>query len=331
MKALRLGSRGSALALFQARLVAERIQTSGGPDVEIIVVKTSGDRLQHAPLSEIGGKRLFVKEIEDALLSGDIDLAVHSSKDMPAELPGGLEVGAVLEREDPRDALVLPIGKGDGNLFRSAFTEKVPVPFSARIGTGSVRRIAQLKRFFPAGSFENVRGNLDTRLMKLDAGGYDLLVLAAAGLHRLGFSSRISATVAIEDCVPAPGQGIIAIEIRGSDNSTRDAVARINDSDASSALEAERALVIALGGGCQMPIGGVAVAAGPSSLELHAVVASLDGTRAIRYKKVGARADAAELGREVAAHLLANGAEAILNEARRNESSIPSPESLRQT
>ena len=331
MKALRLGSRGSALAMFQARLVAERIQTSGGPPVEIIVVKTSGDRLQHAPLSEIGGKRLFVKEIEDALLSGDIDLAVHSSKDMPAELPDGLEVGAVLEREDPRDALVLPIGKGDGNLFRTAFTEKASVPFSARIGTGSVRRIAQLRHFFPAASFENVRGNLDTRLLKLDAGSYDLLVLAAAGLRRLGFSSRISATVAIEDCVPAPGQGIIAVEIRSSDSSTRTAVERVSDADAFTALEAERALVIALGGGCQMPIGGVAVAAGPSRLELHAVVASLDGTRAIRYKQAGTRTDAAALGRDVAAHLLANGADSILNEARRNESLTPNPDSLRQT
>lgn len=339
MKTLRLGSRGSELAMFQARLVAQRIQSAGGPPVEIVVVTTSGDRLQHAPLSEIGGKRLFVKEIEDALLNDSIDLAVHSSKDMPAELPEGLEVGAVLEREDPRDALVLPLGKGDGTGlkgsdprdYQGGQTPAFMLPPGARIGTGSVRRIAQLTPIFPGASFENVRGNLDTRLRKLDAGGYDLLVLAAAGLRRLGFSSRISATVPIEDCVPAPGQGIIAVEIRGGDNATRDVVTRINHGDAWTALEAERALVIALGGGCQMPIGGVAVPSGDTDLELHAVVASLDGTRAISYKKTGPRAGAAGLGREVAAYLLANGAASILDEARHGEPSLPGAESLRQT
>jgi len=210
----------------------------------------------------------------------------------------------VLEREDPRDALVLPVQAGH-------------LPPNARIGTGSVRRIAQLTALFPGARFENVRGNLDTRLRKLDAGDYDLLVLAAAGLRRLGFSSRISTTVPIEDCVPAPGQGIIAIEIRGHDDRTRKTVARINDADAWSALEAERALVVALGGGCQMPIGAVAVPAGTLDLEFHALVASLDGTRVIRYKKVGRRADAAALGREAASYLMANGAESILSEARR--------------
>ena len=325
MTPLRLGSRGSQLAMFQAQLVAARIRAAGGPDVEIVVVTTAGDRLQHAPLSEIGGKRLFVKEIEDALLSDAIDLAVHSSKDMPAELPSGLEVGAVLEREDPRDALVLPIGRElQGSLPFS-------LPQGARIGTGSVRRIAQLKRLFPDASFENVRGNLDTRLRKLDSGNYDLLVLAAAGLRRLGFSSRISAVVPIEDCVPAPGQGIIAVEIRGDDTATRDIVARINDADAWAALQAERALVIALGGGCQMPIGGLAVPSGLDHLELHAVVASLDGARVISYKKAGPREHAGSLGRDVAAYLMANGAASILDEARQSDAPLPSVESLRQT
>ncbi len=316
MKTLRLGSRGSPLALYQARLVAERIQAAGGPPSEIVVIKTSGDRLQEAPLSDIGGKRLFVKEIEDALIGGDIDLAVHSSKDMPALLPEGLDVAAVLEREDPRDALVLPVGKGDGNLFRGSGTEKIPVPFSARIGTGSVRRIAQLRKRFPTAEFLNVRGNLDTRLRKLDSGDYDLLVLAAAGLRRLGFGARISVSVPIEECVPAPGQGIIAIEIRTDDAAARTAVARVNDADASYALEAERALVTALGGGCQMPIGGIAVPVGASELELQAIVASLDGTRIIRYKGVGTRADAAALGRQVGEQLLTQGAAEILREAR---------------
>ena len=315
MSTLRLGSRGSHLALFQARLVAERIHTSGGPACDIVVIKTSGDQLQDAPLSTIGGKRLFVKEIEDALLGGDIDLAVHSSKDMPAILPEGLEVGAVLEREDPRDALVLPVGR-ESNV--QSPESKVPgVESVARIGTGSVRRIAQLRKRFPGADFLNVRGNLDTRLRKLDAGDYDLLVLAAAGLRRLGFGARISTSVPLEECVPAPGQGIIAIEIRGNDEATRKAVARVNDEDASRALEAERALVTALGGGCQMPIGAIALPVRGSELEMHAVVASLDGARIIRYKRVGPRNDAAALGRDVAGELLNQGAADILAEAGR--------------
>jgi hydroxymethylbilane synthase len=309
VKTLRLGSRGSQLALFQARLVAERIHAAGGPPCEIVVIKTSGDRLQEAPLSDIGGKRLFVKEIEDALIGGDIDLAVHSSKDMPALLPDGLDVAAVLEREDPRDALVLPVSPESG----------VQSPAAApRVGTGSVRRIAQLRKRFPTAEFLNVRGNLDTRLRKLDSGDYDLLVLAAAGLRRLGFGARISVPVPIEECVPAPGQGIIAIEIRSDDAGTRAAVARVNNDDASHALEAERALVTALGGGCQMPIGGIAVPVGASELELLAIVASLDGARIIRSKKVGTRTDASALGRQVGEELLKQGAADILGEALRN-------------
>ena len=318
MTPLRLGSRGSQLALFQARLVAERLKSAGGVACDIVVIKTSGDRLQERPLSEIGGKRLFVKEIEDALLGGEIDLAVHSSKDMPAVLPDGLEVGAVLEREDPRDALVMPVGKG------SFSGDDVK-----RIGTGSVRRIAQLRARFPHALFENVRGNLDTRLRKLDAGEYDLLVLAAAGLRRLGFTSRISALVPLDECVPAPGQGIIAIEVRGDDASTRRIVTQIADADALAALDAERALVTALGGGCQMPIGGIAVPVGQTDLELRALVASLDGARVIRYKRVGLRTHAAALGREVADELLRQGAAAILNEA--SHGATPNPDSLHLT
>jgi hydroxymethylbilane synthase len=322
--ALRLGSRGSQLALFQARLVAQRIIESGGPESEIIIIKTSGDLLADRPLSEVGGKRLFVKEIEDALLRDEIDLAVHSSKDMPAELPAGLHIAAVLPREDPADALVLSEKRGRV-AFSPDLAEKGTSPLfrGARIGTGSVRRIAQLTRLAPGSTFHNIRGNLDTRLRKLDHGDYDVLVLAAAGLRRLGFESRISMRLPLDDCIPAPGQGIIAIETRLDHRDARDAVAAVNDADASSALEAERALVLALGGGCQMPIGGVAVMSGLSALELHAMVASLDGSRAIRYKKVGPRRDAAGLGREVAEHLLKSGAEDILKEAR--HSPIPNP------
>jgi hydroxymethylbilane synthase len=333
---LRLGSRGSQLALFQARLVAQRLQTAAGTACEIVVIKTSGDRLQDAPLSEIGGKRLFVKEIEDALLTGDIDLAVHSSKDMPAVLPDGLEIGAVLEREDPRDALVLPASPASSvqspeSRVQSPGSEARNPETVPRIGTGSVRRVAQLQKRFPGAQFSNVRGNLDTRLRKLDAGEYDLLVLAAAGLRRLGFGARISVSVPLDECVPAPGQGIIAIEVRAGDRTTREAVARVNDADAADALTAERALVSALGGGCQLPIGAIAQPVAGSDIELHAVVASLDGARIIRYKKVGPRANAAALGREVAEQLLQLGAADILHEARQNEARTPNPESLRLT
>jgi len=289
--------------MFQATLVAERIRAASGRTCEIVVIKTSGDRLQDMPLSEIGGKRLFVKEIEDALLKGDVDLAVHSSKDMPAVLPGGLDLGAVLEREDPRDALVRPSSIGDRP---SSIGDRL------RIGTGSVRRVAQLRARFPHASFENVRGNLDTRLRKLDSGEYDLLVLAAAGLRRLGFGARISESLSIDDCVPAPGQGIIAVEIRSDDAATREAVARIDDADAAASLAAERSLVSALGGGCQMPIGGIAAPSGASSLEMSALVSSLDGARVIRYKKVGSRNNPAGLGRDVAEELLRQGAAEIL-------------------
>jgi hydroxymethylbilane synthase len=337
---LRLGTRGSQLALFQARLVAERLEAAAGVSCDIVVIKTSGDRLQERPLSEIGGKRLFVKEIEDALLGGEVDLAVHSSKDMPAVLPDGLEVGAVLEREDPRDALVLP--DRPSSIVHRPSSGATPDPERSpiddrrstiddvkRIGTGSVRRIAQLRARFPHASFENVRGNLDTRLRKLDAGEYDVLVLAAAGLRRLGFTSRISALVPLDECVPAPGQGIIAIEVRSGDAAAREAVARIDNADAGAALDAERAVVTTLGGGCQMPIGAIAVPAGPSNLELLALVASLDGARVIRYKKVGLRTHAAALGREVADELLRQGAAAILNEA--SHGAAPNPDSLHLT
>lgn len=320
MRALRLGSRGSQLALLQAHMVAERLRAAGGPSCEIVVIKTSGDQQADVPLSQIGGKRLFVKEIEDALLAGAIDLGVHSSKDMPAELPQGLAIGAVLPREDPADALVLPGPKGSDpresarvRPLSSLEGLRAQLPASPRIGTGSVRRIAQLIPLFPGARFENVRGNLDTRLRKLDAGEYHLLVLAAAGLRRLGATARISMTLPLTDCVPAPGQGIIAVEVRADDGGTRNAIRRIDDAESAAALDAERALVRALGGGCQLPIGAVALSSGPSSLELTAVVASLDGSRVITCRRTGLQSAAAALGSEVGAALLKDGAAEILS------------------
>src|SRR6266705_2780342 len=231
--------------MWQANTVAALIAAAGGPDCRIIVIKTSGDRLQEAPISDVGGKRLFVKEIEDALFRREIDLAVHSSKDMPAVLPEGLVIAAVLPREDPLDAIVLPVMANGSGLIHPNAAAALGTPGLAEraishqpsamitvddlvavlgqspsIGTGSVRRIAQLTRLFPGARFAPIRGNLDTRLRRLDGGGpggNDALVLAAAGLRRLGFSSRISLALPVAACVPAPGQGIVAVEIRSGD------------------------------------------------------------------------------------------------------------------
>jgi hydroxymethylbilane synthase len=312
---LRLGTRGSQLALWQANTVAARIAAAGGPPCRVVVIKTDGDRLQERPLSEIGGKGLFVKEIEDALLGGAIDLAVHSSKDMSAVLPQGLVVGGVLPRENPLDAIVLP--GGAPSALRSIEDLVKALGPSPSIGTGSVRRIAQLTRPFPGARFTGIRGNLDTRLRKLDEGAHDALVLAAAGLSRLGFASRISLAVPAEACVPAPGQGIVAIEIRAGDDRVGGAVARINNAAASDALTAERALVEALGGGCQTPVGALAQIIDGDQLELDAVVAALDGSRLVRGKARAPRADAAALGARVGAQLIADGAGEILAEAQR--------------
>lgn len=318
--ALRLGTRGSQLALWQARTVAARIEAAGGPACQLVIIKTSGDRLQDAPLSEIGGKRLFVKEIEEALVGGNIDLAVHSSKDMPAQLVDGLEVAAVLPRENPLDAVVLPAGRTAAVDSLAALVSIVGQ--TPTFGTASVRRVAQLKRLFPGGRFAAIRGNLDTRLHKLDDGQHDALVLAAAGLHRLGFASRISFALPVEGCVPAPGQGIVAVEIRGTDAATRAAVEPINDGDAAAAFAAERALVSALGGGCQTPIGALAAIVDGNELEMVAAVIALDGTRIVRTTARGPRHAAQALGARAAEQLLAQGADEILADARRAQGHV---------
>ena len=311
---LRIGTRGSPLALYQANAVAGLLRARNRTPCEIVVIKTSGDRLGEAPLSEAGGKRLFVKEIEDALLAGDVDLAVHSSKDMPALLPDGLEIGGVLPREDPRDAIVLPAGQ-----YPEQNMEKVRQALGSapRIGTSSIRRIAQLASFAPAGRFFPIRGNLDTRLRKLDSGDYDALILAAAGLRRLERTARISALLPVETCVPAPGQGIIAVEIRQGDPRVREIVATIGDASAAVVLQAERAVVEQLGGGCQMPIGAYAHAAGGDELEITSLVASLDGSQVIRAGVRGSIRAPEQLGRQAADELLAKGADSILADARR--------------
>jgi hydroxymethylbilane synthase len=317
---IRIGTRGSALALYQARTVAALLGAQGGVTCEIVVIKTSGDRLAEAPLSEVGGKRLFVKEIEDALLAGTVDVAVHSSKDMPADLPPGLSIAAVLERADPRDAIILPASRLTPP---ASFTDiAASLAPDARIGTSSVRRSAQLRRVFPSASFIPIRGNVDTRLRKLDDGQCDLLVMAAAGLNRLEYGGRISAVVPIEVCVPAPGQGIIAVETRADDRRTCDVVAAIDHAGTRARLDAERALVRGLGGGCQMPIGGFADI-GPAGLAITGMVSSLDGDRSVRARAEGRPDEAAAVGADLARQLLDLGAGDLLAEAAGGRPLVP--------
>ena len=316
MRVLRIGTRGSPLALWQARAVGRAIEQAGGPACEPVVIRTTGDRLATRPLAAIGGKRLFVKEIEEALLRGATDLAVHSAKDLPAELPPGLVIGATLPREDPRDALVAAAAAQAPPPMAGAaalMAARGPAP---RVGTGSVRRVAQLSRAFPSAAFGSIRGNVDTRLRKLDAGEYDLLVLAAAGLVRLGLAERISARLEAAECVPAPGQGIVAVEAREADRETAAILAAAGDRDTLAALAAERSLVRALEGDCRVPLGAVATPEA-GSLTLEAVVASLDGRQLLRRRDTGPAGDAAALGQRVAGQLLADGAAAILDRHRR--------------
>ena len=323
MSTLRLGTRGSQLALWQANAVKRRVEEAGAR-CEIVVIRTSGDRLQDAPLSEAGGKRLFVKEIEDALLRREIDLAVHSSKDMPAALPDGLVIAGVLPREDPLDAVLLPMSH---DRQQPSASSQQPAAIASvvdlvnvlgetpSIGTSSVRRIAQLTRLFPNARFTPMRGNLDTRLRKLDEGGHDAIVLAAAGLRRLGFAARISMTLPVDACVPAPGQGIVAVEIRADDDQTRRAIAAVDDAAAAAMLNAERAVVERLGGGCQTPIGALARPAAGDQLELVGAVVAPDGSRAVHAYARGPREDAIALGTSVGDQLLAQGAGDILADA----------------
>lgn len=309
MRTLRLGTRGSPLALWQARWVADKLARETRASCELIVYKTTADRFPQTPVAALGGKRLFVKELEEALLAGQIDLAVHSAKDLPAWLPAGLALGAVPLRDDPHDALVLR----DGVVAPTTDLETVfrTLGTHPRVGTGSIRRIAQLRRVLPQAVFAPLRGNLDTRVRKLDAGDCDALVVAAAGVQRLGLAHRIAARLPVEVCVPAPGQGALALEVRADDEATRTVVAAITDREALVAVAAERALVAALGGGCQLPVGALATVSG-ATLTLHAVVAAPDGVRMVRHVGTGDSSAPDTVGTEVARALLAAGAADIL-------------------
>ena len=296
MRMLVIASRGSQLALWQARWVEARLAALGHA-CRIEVVKTTGDRITDVPLALVGGKGLFTKEIEEALLDGRADLAVHSLKDLPTELPEGLALAAVPEREDPRDAVV---GK-----------RLVDLPAGARVGTSSLRRAAQLRQLRPDLEIESVRGNLDTRLRKLAEGQYDAILLAAAGLKRLGWGDRIAEILPAEVMCSAVGQGALAIEARpGSDGWA--ACQPLDHPPTRAAVSAERGLLAALGGGCQVPIGAHATVEN-GCLHLRAVVASPDGSELIRGEAEGAESDGDGVGRRLGADLLARGAREILD------------------
>jgi hydroxymethylbilane synthase len=310
---LRIGTRGSRLALWQADTVAARLKASG-VESDLVILKTTGDRSQEHPVPGDDSKRQFVKELEEALLADEVDLAVHSAKDLPVDLPDGLVLSACLPREDPRDAFVLPVDAGPSD-YGSVIAQLAGV---TRIGTGSVRRSAQLVPALPRVTFVPIRGNVDTRVRKLDAGEVDALILACAGLRRLGLDHRISAAIPVDQCVPAPGQGIVATEIRAEDAATRAALDRIHDAAAGAALTAERAVVIALGGGCQLPLGAIAVRLadgghGRGALELQAAVAASDGSRVLREKMTGDASAPEDLGRRVAEALASAGALTLLH------------------
>ena len=289
-----IGSRGSKLALWQAEHVSEALKALG-EETRIEIIKTSGDKIQDVPLAQAGGKGLFTKEIDEALLNGSIDLAVHSMKDVPAELPHGLTIAAIPEREEPRDALI--------------GCTLAELRDGMRIGTSSLRRSSQLLVFNPRLAIEMLRGNVDTRLRKLDEGQYDAIVLAAAGLRRLGWEERIRELIPAEVMCPAAGQGALAIETRDDGGAALELARKLDHAETHTAVTAERAMLAMLGGGCQVPIGGYAFL-DKGVIHMRAIVASPDGSRIVRAELSGV--DPSRTGASLARNLLEKGAEEIL-------------------
>jgi hydroxymethylbilane synthase len=300
LKALRIGSRGSALALWQARSIARALREATGAEPEIVIIKTSGDKFQQTSFNQIGTKGVFIKELEDALLEERIDLAVHSMKDVPTEMPEGLTIAAIGKREDVRDALLSSPG---------ATLESLPK--GARVGTSSLRRQSQLLYARRDLRMLEIRGNVDTRIEKLKRGDYDAIVLAKAGLDRLGLSENISQVLPHEVSLPAAGQGAIGIETRKDDRETLGVVTRLEDAESRSAVTAERSALAGLGGGCQLPIGAWGrVEIG--KLYLDVAVLSPDGTQRIWEKDSGSPEEAEAIGKRVTQKLRDNGAGALL-------------------
>jgi hydroxymethylbilane synthase len=299
---LRLGSRGSRLALVQTSWVADALRRLGA-EVELLPIKTSGDRLAEVALADFGGKALFVKEIEEALLEGRVDLGVHSLKDMPAVLPPGLALAAYPAREDPRDALLSPSGGAIGEL-----------PQGARVGTSSLRRRVLLLNQRPDLTIEPIRGNVETRLAKLESGRYDALVMAQAGLNRLGVAPPHARPLSVEEFVPAVGQGILAVEVRQADREMLELLLRLDDTRTRMEAQAERSFLAALGAGCHTPVAGHCRHE-RGELRMSGLVASLDGATILRAEASGPPESAEMLGRGLAERLLARGAGALLRAA----------------
>lgn len=305
-----IGSRGSRLALAQAAIVKAQLESlSPALRVSVEIIKTSGD-VTSAPLSEIGGKGVFTKELEEALLDGRIDLAVHSLKDLPTVIPEGLTIAAICKREDPRDALVMPRLKG-GSVGKTA-TDIFSLPKGAIVGTSSPRRLAQLKHLRADLVFKDLRGNVDTRLRKLDEGQFDAIVLACAGLRRLGLENRITASIATDQMLPAVGQGALAVETRADDEETI-ALSGLDHKFTRVACIAERAFLRGLGGGCLLPIAAHAVVR-DKRVRLKGLVCDSQGRRVLRDRLSGSLDEAEQLGADLAARILASGAAKLMAE-----------------
>ncbi len=300
---LRIGTRKSKLALAQSRWVKQKIESRHpGVDVELVRIQTTGDKILDSPLNAIGGKGLFVKEIEDALISKKVDLAVHSMKDVPARLPDRLSLSIFPEREDPFDAFLSVAVVDIGHL-----------PAGARVGTSSLRRSSQLLSIRPDLAIVPLRGNVDTRIGKMEAGETDAIILAAAGLNRLGIGERIRSKIPADVLLPAIGQGALGLEVRSDDEATIGMLRFLNHGPTESAVRAERALLKELEGGCQVPIAGFA-RINNGKIRLRGMVAELDGSRIIRDEVTGDPVEAEDLGRSLAHRLIEAGADRILAE-----------------
>ena len=299
-----IGTRSSKLALWQAEYIADCLQKQY-PDlvVELKHIATTGDKILDTPLAKIGGKGLFTKELETEMLAGDIDIAVHSLKDMPTQIPEGLTLAVITERFDPGDCLV-------SNTYGSL----AKLPQGARVGTSSLRRKAQLLHVRPDLTILDLRGNVNTRLRKLDDGEYDAIILAAAGLKRLGFGDRIQETIDPALCLPAVGQGALAIEARADDEEILELIKFLQDDATRQSAAAERAFLASVEGGCQVPVGVYARKQTNGSLQVTAVIASVDGKTLLRDELVGDAIEADELGRKLAKKLLAVGGLAIMQD-----------------
>ena len=298
---LRIATRKSPLAMWQAEHVAAQLtEAHPGLEVELVTFTTQGDKILDTPLAKIGGKGLFVKELERAMLDGDADIAVHSMKDVPVDLPNGLHLPVILEREDPRDAFV-----------SNNFEDFQSLPQGARLGTSSLRRQCQLKEARPDLEILDLRGNVNTRLAKLDAGDYDAIILACAGLKRLGFEERIRSALSPDTSLPAIGQGAIGIECRNDDAHVNNLIAAIDHPLTHVCVKAERAMNSRLGGGCQVPIAGFAELQG-EQLQLRGLVGKTDGSEILRSAIFGPPSEAESMGIAIAEELLARGADTIL-------------------